>query len=165
MKARFPFIRPLRRFTKSERGTQLVELAIVLPVFILMFAAVAEFGRFFYTYTTLAKATRVGARYLMSQPARAMDDNARRLVMCGNAAACTSADMVVPGLTIDQVKIDRAGGVPGVLPETINVRIEGFYYEPVFDLGKLTGNPSFSLKIQVAPSTMMQSISTTPAIL
>lgn len=164
MKARFPFMRPLRRFARQERGTQLVELAIVLPVFILMFAAVAEFGRFFYTYTTLAKATRVGARYLMSQPAKAMDDNARRLVMCGNATACTDADMVISGLTLDNVKIDRAGGVPGVLPETINVRIEGFYYEPLFDLGKLTGNSSLSLRIQVAPSTMMQSISTTPVI-
>src|ERR1051325_11191414 len=165
MKASFPFMRSLRRFTRSERGTQLVELAIVLPVFILMFAAVAEFGRFFYTYTTLAKATRVGARYLMSQPAIVMDDNAKRLVMCGNPTACTDADMVMSGLTMDMVKVDRAGGIPGLLPDTINVRIEGFYYEPLFALGKLTGNPSCSLKIQVAPSTMMQALSTTPVIL
>jgi hypothetical protein len=165
MKARFPLTRRLRRFARGERGTQLVELAIVLPVFLLMFAAVAEFGRFFYTYTTLAKSTRVGARYLMSQPAKAMDDNARRLVLCGNQTACTDADAVVSGLTMEQVKIDRAGGVPGVLPDTINVRIEGFYFEPLFDLGKLTGNSSLSLKIQVAPSTMMQAISTTPVIL
>lgn len=165
MKERFPLMRRLRRFARKERGTQLVELAIVLPLFVLLFAATAEFGRFFYTYTTLAKATRVGARYLMSQPINVMDDNAKRLVICGNPTACAGGDAVVSGLTMDQVKIDRAGGVPGLLPDTINVRIENYYYEPIFDLGKLTGKPSLSLKIQIAPSTMMQALSTTPVIL
>ena len=164
MKARFTFMRRLRRFARHERGTQLVELAIVLPIFVLMFAAVAEFGRFFYTYTTLAKATRVGARYLMSQPANVMDNNAKRLVVCGNMTVCQDSEAVVSGLYTGNVKIYRAGGAPG-FPDTINVRIENFYYEPIFDLGKLTGNPALSLKIQVTPSTMMQALSTTPVIL
>jgi hypothetical protein len=164
MKAHSKIMRRLPRFLRTERGTQLVELAIVLPIFVLMFAAVAEFGRFFYTYTTLTKATRVGARYLMSQPVNIMDDNARRLVICGNPTVCADSDAVLSGLTMDNVKIDRAGGIPGVLPDTIKVRIENFYYEPLFDLGKLMGNPSFSLRIQLAPSTMMQATSTTPVI-
>jgi TadE-like protein len=163
MKASFKIMRRLPRFLRSERGTQLVELAIVLPLFVMMFAAVAEFGRFFYTYTTLAKATRVGARYLMSQPANLMDDNARRLVICGNPTACTDADAVVSGLAMGNVKIDRAGGATG-FPDTVKVRIDNFYYEPIFDLGKLTGNASLSLKIQLKPSTMMQAISTTPVV-
>jgi Flp pilus assembly protein TadG len=156
-------MRRLRRFARGERGTQLVELAIVLPIFVLLFAATAEFGRFFYTYTTLAKATRTGARYLMSQPALVMDDNAKRLVVCGNLTACADADAVVSGLNVGQVKIDRAGGVAG-FPASINVRIENFYYEPIFDLGKITGNASLSLKIQLTPSTMMQALSNTPVI-
>lgn len=164
MKARFQLTRRLRRFARRERGTQLVELAIVLPIFVLLFAATAEFGRFFYTYTTLSKATRVGARYLMSQPANLMDASAKNLVVCGKTTACTDADAVVSGLTISQIKIDRAGGAPG-FPASINVRIENFYYEPIFDLGKVTGNPALSLKIQVTPSTMMQALSTTPVIL
>jgi Flp pilus assembly protein TadG len=164
MKARHPFMLRLGRFARGERGTQLVELAIVLPIFVLMFAAIAEFGRFFYTYTTLTKATRVGARYLMSQPVGDMDENAKRLVLCGNPTVCADKDAVISGLKISQVKIDRAGGVVGVLPDTINVRIEGFYYQPIFDLGKLTGSSTLSLKIQVAPSTMMQALSTTPVI-
>ena len=164
MKTRFQLTRRLRRFAKKERGTQLVELAIVLPIFVLLFAATAEFGRFFYTYTTLAKATRVGARYLMNQPALLMDGNAKTLVVCGKLTACTDADRIISGLSEGQVKIDRAGGAPG-FPATVNVRIENFYYTPIFDLGKLTGNSALSLKIQVAPSTMMQAISNTPVIL
>ena len=163
MKARLFFMRRLRRFARAERGTQLVELAIVLPIFVLLFAATAEFGRFFYTYTTLTKATRVGARYLMSQPALLMDENAQKLVVCGNPTVCADADAVVPGLKVGHVKIDRAGGAPG-FPATINVRIQDFYYEPIFDLGKLTGNKSLSLKIQLTPSTMMQALSDTPVI-
>jgi hypothetical protein len=164
MKARLTIMRRLRRFARRERGTQLVELAIVLPIFVILFAATAEFGRFFYTYTTLSKATRVGARYLMSQPALLMDGQAKTLVVCGKLTACTDADAVISGLNVGQVKIDRAGGAPG-FPATVNVRIENFYYEPIFDLGKLIGNPSLSLKIQLTPSTMMQALSTTPVIL
>lgn len=163
MKARLTLMRRLRRFALGDRGTQLVELAIVLPIFVLLFAATAEFGRFFYTYTTLAKATRTGARYLMSQPAVLMDENAKRLVVCGNPTACADSDAVVPGLKSGNVKIDRAGGAPG-FPDTINVRIDNFYYQPIFDLGKLMGKPSLSLKIQVKPSTMMQALSNTPVI-
>ena len=164
MKARFQLTRRLRRFAGRDRGTQMVELAIVLPIFVLLFAATAEFGRFFYTYTTLAKATRVGARYLMSQPANGFDENAKSLVVCGKLTACTDADTIISGLNSGQVKVDRAGGAPG-FPATVKVRIENFYYEPIFDLGKLTGNRALSLKIQLTPSTMMQALSTTPVIL
>ena len=44
----------LQRFRRDESGVQLVEAAIVLPIFLVLFAATAEFGRYFYEYTTLA---------------------------------------------------------------------------------------------------------------
>ena len=53
---------------RDERGTQLVELAIVMPILLLLLGATAEFGRFFHTYTTLLKGTRAAARYIVSQP-------------------------------------------------------------------------------------------------
>ena len=57
----------LSRFRRDEHGVQLIELAIVIPIMLLLFAAVAEFGRYFYEYTTLAKSARLGARYLVSK--------------------------------------------------------------------------------------------------
>src|ERR1700693_5581299 len=86
-------LRRARRFTKlhrglkDERGIQLVELAIVIPIFVMLFAATAEFGRYFYEYTTLAKASRAGARYLATAAVNSTEDTkAKNLVVFGNAA-------------------------------------------------------------------------------
>src|SRR6266704_4937266 len=77
----------LKQFRRNERGVQLVELAIVVPIFVLLFAATAEFGRYFYEYTTLTKAARVGARYLATACVKTNEDtNAKNIVVFGNAA-------------------------------------------------------------------------------
>ncbi len=47
---------------KREDGSSIVELAIVFPILLLLFVGTAELGRLFFTYTTLAKATKSGAR-------------------------------------------------------------------------------------------------------
>src|SRR2546425_6896892 len=77
----------LRTLRRDNRGIQLVELAIVLPLFMILFGATAEFGRYFYEYSTLAKATRVGTRYLTNAAVNATEDTkAKNLVVYGNAA-------------------------------------------------------------------------------
>src|SRR5918992_785745 len=81
----------LQRLRRDERGVQLVEAAIVLPIFLVLFAATAEFGRYFYEYTTLAKATRSGARYLSTAPVVAGEDAAaKNIVVYGNPAGSGS---------------------------------------------------------------------------
>ncbi len=78
----------LTRFRSDERGVQLVELAIVLPVLLMLFAAVGEFGRYFYEYTTVAKATRVGARFMASKSLDSANTDwqllTKKLVVYGN---------------------------------------------------------------------------------
>src|ERR1044072_320743 len=81
----------LQRFRSDERGVQLVELAIVIPVFLMMFGAVSEFGRYFYEYTTLAKAARSGTRYLTTAPVTSAEDAAaKNIVVYGNPAGSGS---------------------------------------------------------------------------
>ena len=53
----------VRRFLRREHGTQLVELAIALPLMLVLLGGIAEFGRLFYTYSTLTNAVRAGARH------------------------------------------------------------------------------------------------------
>lgn len=145
-----------------ERGTQLVELAIVLPVLIVLLAATAEFGRFFYTYTTLSKAARSGARYLATAAVNATEDaNAKNLIIYGNTAG--TGTPILAGLTPAQIQITRSGGVPS-LPQTVTVKFTGYSYQPIFNLGALTGNSSLSLSIAVAPGTSMRYLLTQPAI-
>lgn len=152
----------LRRLTRDERGTQLVELAIVLPIFVLLFAATAEFGRYFYEYTTLAKAARAGTRYLATSAVNANEDGkAKNIVVYGNEAGTGSP--LIPGLTTANVFISRQGGVP-VLPQTVKVQIYGFKHQPIFDLGKLTKVTSLSLNVDVKPSVTMRYLLTQPPI-
>ena len=151
----------LGRFARCERGTQLVELAIVLPVMLALFGATAEFGRFFYTYTTLSKATRSGARFLTTAPVGGADDTkAQNLVVYGNTEG--TGDPLVGGLSPDQVTITREGGA-AVMPERVKVQIEGFTYQPLFDLGAFLGNDAASLNVNVSPSTTMRFLLTTPS--
>jgi len=137
-----------------------VELAIVLPLMLMLFGAAAEFGRFFYEYSTLAKATRVGARYLTTSQVTAGDDaKAKNIIVYGNAAGTGSP--VVKGLTTGNIVITREGGLP-TLPKTVKVQIIGFQHQPIFDLGAMIKQPSLSLAVQVKPSVTMRYLITQP---
>lgn len=159
---RLPRFAKLSRLSKDERGIQLVELAIVIPIFVILFAATAEFGRYFYEYTTLAKASRAGARYLATAAVNSAEDTAaKNIVVYGNSAG--SGSPILNGMTIANVVITRQGGVP-VLPQTVEVGITGLKHQPIFDLGALTNIQSLSLNIDVKPSVTMRYLLTQPPI-
>lgn len=157
----------LRVFTRDERGIQLVELAIVLPILMILFAATAEFGRFFYEYTTLSKAARGGARYLVTTSVCPISDaQAKNLVVYGNTAG--TGDPVISGLSTDNVQVvrkDKAGVVQTAgVPATVTIGITGFKYEPMFGLGPLIKSQSFNLNIDLAPTATMRYLLTTPLL-
>jgi hypothetical protein len=163
--------RPLGRFWRSERGTQLVELAIALPVLMALFAATAEFGRYFYNYSTLAKATRAGARFLATTPVKtvsagagvnaAEDMKARRLVVYGDANASDGSKPVAPGLSVSHVEIVRSGPVVSV-PDTVTVRIVGYNYTPLINLGGFADRLSWTA-VPLKPATTMRYLLTQPS--
>jgi Flp pilus assembly protein TadG len=163
-----PVIKRLRRLARRERGTQLVELAITLPLLLMMFAAVAEFGRYFYTYATLAKATRAGSRYLSAVPVKsgganaAEDAKAKRLVVYGDMNASDSSTPLAPGLTTANVQITRSGGVPSV-PATVRVEIVGYNYAPLINVGKVAGESSW-LDVPVRAGTTMRYLLNHPSV-
>jgi len=155
----------LGRFRHDERGVQLLELAIVMPIMLLLFAAVAEFGRYFYEYTTLAKGTRVGARYLVSKSVTSTTTdwkaNAKKLVVYGNTAG--TGTPILTGLSVDNVDVEYAGGTTGI-PDVVTVSIINYPHASVFDLGKMLNNTSLSLNVDVKPSVTMRYLLTTPSI-
>lgn len=52
----------IRKFLKDDRGQALVELALIMPLLIMLLFGVIEFGRVFNAYLTVTSASREGAR-------------------------------------------------------------------------------------------------------
>jgi len=154
----------LSRFRRDDRGLQLVEVALVIPIMLLLFGAVAEFGRYFYEYTTAAKAARVGARYLVSKSVNSginYEGQAKNLVVFGNIAGTGSP--VLDGLSVDNVDVQYVGGTSGI-PELVKVSIVNYPHKSVLDLGKLLNNAGLSLNVDVKPSVTMRFLLTQPSI-
>lgn len=57
-----------RRFGRDERGATLLELALVLPIFLLIFLGFIDFGRMAFHYVTAEKAMQVAARVAAVRP-------------------------------------------------------------------------------------------------
>ena len=152
----------LQRFARDESGLQLVELTIVIPIFLMLFAATAEFGRYFYEYTTLAKAARAGARYLSCTQMLtdgSQDVTARKIIVYGNTAGTGSP--ILPGLDVNKnITITREGPLP-FIPERVRVEIVDYKHQPIFDLGALLGQ-DFSMNVDVKPSVTMRYLITQP---
>jgi hypothetical protein len=152
------------RFRRDDRGLQLVEVALVIPIMLVLFGAVAEFGRYFYEYTTVAKAARVGARYLVSKSVSSginYEAQAKNLVVFGNIAGTGSP--VLDGLSVDNVQVQYVGGTSGI-PELVKVSIVNYPHKSVLDLGKLLNNAGLSLNVDVKPSVTMRFLLTQPSI-
>jgi Flp pilus assembly protein TadG len=52
----------------NEEGSQLIELALVLPVFLYLLVGAVDFGRAFYIATEVTAAAEAGASYGVSSP-------------------------------------------------------------------------------------------------
>ena len=52
----------LRNTLKEQKGQSLVELALILPIIVLLMFGTVEFGRVFYSYITVTSAVREGVR-------------------------------------------------------------------------------------------------------
>jgi Flp pilus assembly protein TadG len=52
---------------RTQRGVAAIEMAITLPVLLLLLVATAELGRAFYQYNTLSKSIRNAVRYLSTE--------------------------------------------------------------------------------------------------
>jgi Flp pilus assembly protein TadG len=150
----------LHRFRRDEQGVQLVEIAIVIPIMLMLFAAVGEFGRYFYEYTTLAKAERVGARFMAAKSIDSVSTDwvaaTKKLVVYGNTAG--TGTPVLPGLTINNVDVKFAGGTYNAgngVPTTVTISIINYKHKSLFDLAKITKIKKLSLNVDVKPSVTM----------
>lgn len=55
---------------RSSKGQSVVELALMLPILVLMLAAIVDLGRIYYAYITVVNVAREGVRYAAANPPR-----------------------------------------------------------------------------------------------
>ena len=151
-------LRRLRRFIHREEGIQIVELAIALPVMLILLGSVAEFGRFFYTYTTLTNAVRGGARHASKWERNASwtFPETSTMVVYGDFSD-TSHGPILPGLTTSNVVVQANGPSVNNI-DSVTVKIVNYKYQPLFDIGKLIGVPALSLNIDMNASATMHQL-------
>lgn len=140
--------------TLRQRGIATVEFAIVAPLLLLLMLATAELGRAFYTYNTLTKAVRDGARYASITAlngAKVIDltdqkkSDTQNVVVYGKTNPLPDDQPVVQELITDDVDVDAA--------DTAHVQVSAeFLYEtmfPDFSLGSWTIPVSFTMSASV----------------
>ena len=153
-------LRKLSCFIRQERGASMAELAILVPILVLLLAAVCEFGRFFQQYTTLAKSTRTAARYLSNHSFPDNQAAARNLVVCGKFT-CAGGDELVPGISTANVCIESTGS-PKIETVTVSLPRTGgagacaqpFNYRPIFNIGALL-NTGFTFTPAISTGVTM----------
>jgi Flp pilus assembly protein TadG len=83
-----------------QKGVAAIEMAIVLPLLVLIFTGMIEYGRLMWHYDALAKATRDAARFLAEEPKPITTALATAQTMVVNAASAAGVKDIVSGNVI-----------------------------------------------------------------
>ena len=99
----------MRRYSRQQ-GVAAVEMAFLLMPLIFIVFGITEFGRAFYQYNTIVKATRDAARFLSAQQPGTKDAEAACLVKYGNYSACLAdpsytGTLLAPGLATASITV------------------------------------------------------------
>lgn len=102
---------PKNTSRQHEDGGALVELALVLPVLILVFVGTVDYARVFHTSQALNNAARAGARYGSHTPARSGD-------IAGMQTAATTATNIT-GVTAVASRSCQCATSAGIFSATL----------------------------------------------
>ncbi len=142
------------RFWRDEDGTTIVEMAIVLPLFLVIFFAIIDFGRLWFHYVNVEKAVQIGARIAAVRPAACagVPDFNVRAAVDGAAPARTGTEcnagqnicLAVPRITCNGSAENGTAAeiwdrINPVFPSNTTIGNLNFAYDYDPDLGFLGG--------------------------
>lgn len=131
-----PVIRRSR--LRDERGAELIELAIALPLLLLVLMGIVDFGFMFQRYLVLTNAAMEGARVAVLPGYTAADAQARA------TAYATAGGVPVGEVTVTAQPWSIPGGPTGTWPG-VRVRVQHQYRYPyIGPIVGLVGGGSFS---------------------
>jgi Flp pilus assembly protein TadG len=103
-------VNPLfRRRLHSQRGAELIEFALVLPILLLVFAAIVDFGLLFQRFLTVSNAAREGARIAVL-PGYTLPDIQDRVTQYVRQS--TGDNTLSPTTALASVSVDPPGATP-----------------------------------------------------
>lgn len=113
-----------------QRGAALVELALILPLLLLITFITTEFGRALYQYNTITKSVRDAVRYLSVQTPGTGQAVAQNLVIYGSTTN-TGAPLAIG---LDQATVNANWQITGTAPvmNTVTVSVTGYCFMPLF---------------------------------
>jgi Flp pilus assembly protein TadG len=118
-----------RLFGRSEeRGAVLLEMAITLPLLLLVSVAIFEFGRAYQTWQVLTNAAREGARMavLPGSDSDLIEDRVKDYLEAGQLTNYASADV-----NIDESTIDAGGTEVSTSVVTVDYPFQFIFLNPV----------------------------------
>lgn len=123
--------------TKRRRGIASVELALTLPILVLMVMAVIEGGNVFYSWLTVQKAAQIGARYAATGRGDGEGTRLTQIIKATEAGLASldnaNAEIKVrswPDVTAEGDGIENYPGAPCQLAEVAVI----YHYSPLTPL-------------------------------
>jgi Flp pilus assembly protein TadG len=119
---------------RTQHGVALVELALIIPMLLLLTLVTTEFGRAMYEYNAVVKSTRDAVRYLSVQTPNTHVTEARNLIVYGNTAG--TGTPLARGLSLSNVPAgscctwQSAGAGPIIT--TVTVRVSSYAFHSMF---------------------------------
>jgi Flp pilus assembly protein TadG len=142
--------RPAVRRSRSARGAELIELALVLPILLLMFAGIVDFAVMFQRYLVVSNAAREGARIAVLPGYTQTDVQNRVTEYMRNG---TGDYALSPSTALTMVTIDPPGATPPFPAAQVAVSITHAYWL-MGPVSGLFGGGSFSTITLTARATM-----------
>jgi TadE-like protein len=131
----------LRRQMLRERGAAAVELALVLPLLLLMVGGIIDFGRFFYTQNIVVNAAREGARSrALGYTTGASTTRVQQSLLGVQTPLPTPSYWLVQGAGPTLTVNGNCPSSPGPLDrQRVTVTVPGFKYMVLEPVSKLFG--------------------------
>jgi Flp pilus assembly protein TadG len=121
---------------RDDRGAELIEMAIVLPILLMVFAAIIDFGFLFQRYEVVTNAAREGARLATLPNYTVVDVQAR---VADYLASSGLSDTPVTNVSYADVEVGGAGGpVVNMATVTVDYPSQFLYLGPM--AGLIGGN-------------------------
>ena len=145
-----------------QKGVALIELALIIPLLLLLTFITTEFGRAMFEYNAITKSTRDAVRYLTFQTPGTRITEARNLIVYGNPGG--TGRPLVRGLTLANVPAATCctWQLTGTNPviNTVTVRVTNYTYHSLFAsvFGVAFGNANGDITFSTITASMRAAI-------